>query len=85
MKKTKEIIVKRKGDEYHAHVEGHPEMWEAGKDYRFAVGKLIVGHPEEFGIVVMMETNKEKAINILKNAYFATPVPNTNIDTTPRF
>lgn len=79
MKKVKKIIVKRTGDEYHAFIEGHPEMWEAGKDYRLAVGKLVEGHPEEFGITVMMESEQEKTKKIIKNSLWGNLVPNTNV------
>lgn len=79
MEKVKRIVVKRTGEEYHAFIEGHPEIWEVGKDYRLAVGKLVEGHPEQFGIVVMMESEREKAIGILRNSLYGTLIPKTHI------
>jgi hypothetical protein len=38
------ITVTKRGDDYHACITGHPEIWDAGKSQAEAVGNLIISH-----------------------------------------
>ena len=49
------IIVTRRTDDYHACLEGHPEIWGCGKTPRAAVGDLIWSHPDIFGVKVELK------------------------------
>jgi predicted RNase H-like HicB family nuclease len=43
MEKSKvKIVIKRRRDDYHACIEGHPEIWGCGSTYNEAVGNLVV-------------------------------------------
>ena len=46
------IIVTRRNDDYHACLEGHPEIWGCGKTIDGAIGDLIRSHQDTFGIAV---------------------------------
>jgi hypothetical protein len=46
------IIITRRTNDYHACLEGHPEIWAAGKTIYEAVGDLILHHGEKFNIQV---------------------------------
>jgi len=44
----KKIIVTKRNDDFHAHLEGHKEIWACGKTASEAIGDLITSHPESF-------------------------------------
>ena len=46
------IVVTKRNDDYHACLDGHPEIWGCGKTADEAIGKLITAHEEEFNIKV---------------------------------
>jgi|GEM_PF-2363325 len=46
------IIIKKRGHDCHACIEGHPGIWEAGKTGAEAVGKLIQIHGKTLGIEI---------------------------------
>ena len=47
----KRIVVVRRNDDYHASLEGHPEIWGCGKTSESAIGSLVSAHKEVFDIV----------------------------------
>lgn len=46
------IIINRK-DDYHASLEGHPEIWGCGKCPDEAIGNLIRSHQEIFQVGIV--------------------------------
>jgi hypothetical protein len=52
VKKTKIIVTKRSGD-YHAQIEGHPGLWDAGYSRPVAIGNLIISHQDALGFKVV--------------------------------
>lgn len=42
------IVITKRCDDYHACVEGKPEIWGCGKDTNAAIGDLIRSHKEIF-------------------------------------
>jgi len=50
-----DIIVKKRKDDFHAHVKDHPELWSAGRDYNSAVGNLIITHQDCLGLNLIYE------------------------------
>lgn len=55
------IMITKRCDDYHACVEGKPEIWGCGKDTNAAIGDLIRSHKEIFEeIGLAVEYEKEK-------------------------
>jgi len=48
----KKIIVAKRSDDFHACLEGHPEIWGCGKDSCSAIGDLTSTHKDCFKIEV---------------------------------
>lgn len=46
------IVVRKRGDDYHAWLDGHPEIWGCGKTPDEAIGKLITAHTDTFNIEI---------------------------------
>jgi len=46
------IEIRKRSDDYHAQLEGHPEIWDCGKSWQAAIGNLIMTHKEWFGIEI---------------------------------
>ena len=44
------IELRERSDDFHAQLEGHPEIWECGSTPTLAFGSLIKAHPEAFEI-----------------------------------
>ncbi len=51
MEKIKIVITKRP-DDYHACIEGHPELWGCGNTSKEAIGNLIYYHNEAFNLEI---------------------------------
>lgn len=47
---TMKIIITKRQDDYHACIDGHPELWGCGRDQDAAVGDLIRAHQEFFNV-----------------------------------
>lgn len=47
---TMKIVITKRHDDYHACIEGHPEIWGCGRDQDAAVGDLIRAHQEFFNV-----------------------------------
>jgi hypothetical protein len=45
------IIVKKRGADWHAQIEGKAE-WASGKSHIEAIGDLVLSHPDQFGVEV---------------------------------
>ena len=65
------IIVTKRINDYHAHLEGHPEIWGCGKNQAEAVGELITTHAEQLDMKVTstggnrVVTNKDTPARLL--------------------
>lgn len=46
------IVVTKRSDDYHACLDGHPEIWGCGETAEEAIGDLIKAHVDTFGITV---------------------------------
>ena len=46
------IIVTKRPDDYHACIEGHPELWDCGKSQQSAIGNLAWTHKEQFNLEI---------------------------------
>lgn len=46
------IVVTKRSDDYHACLDGHPEIWGCGKTPNEAIGNLITAHADTFRIDV---------------------------------
>jgi hypothetical protein len=46
------IVITKRGDDYHACLEGHPEIWGCGKTQNEAIGDLISSHKDTLKIEV---------------------------------
>lgn len=55
----KKIIVKKRSNDYHAHLEGNPDIWGCGDSYGEAIGDLVWTHQAEFNIEVKMEKRQD--------------------------
>lgn len=46
------IVVKRRFDDYHVSIEGHPKSWDCGKNIPEAIGNLVMSCHDQFKIEV---------------------------------
>jgi len=46
----KAIVLEKRGDTFHSSLQGKPEVWGAGTNPQAAIGNMVSGHLEEFGI-----------------------------------
>lgn len=46
------IVVTKRSDDYHACLDGHPEIWGCGKTQYEAIGNLVSAHGDTFKIEV---------------------------------
>jgi predicted RNase H-like HicB family nuclease len=46
------IVVTKRSEDYHACLDGHPEIWGCGKTPNEAIGNLISAHTDTFKIEV---------------------------------
>mgnify|MGYP000859572758 CR=1 FL=1 len=46
------IVVTKRSHDYHACLDGHPEIWGCGETSEEAIGDLIKAHVDTFGIIV---------------------------------
>ncbi len=46
------ITITKRGEDYHACLEGQPQIWGCGKTSDEAVGNLIRAHTDTFNITV---------------------------------
>lgn len=44
------IIITKRTDHYHAHIEGEPGKWGCGKSIHEAIGDLVTAWSAEFNI-----------------------------------
>ncbi len=44
------IVVTRRPGDYHACLEGHSEIWGAGKTPSEAIGNVLYGHTDTFSV-----------------------------------
>lgn len=51
-KRTNSIVIKKRSDDFHASLVGHPEIWGHGKTSDDAIGDLIRSHSETFNIFI---------------------------------
>jgi hypothetical protein len=49
--KVLSIILTQRADDWHACIEGEPEVWDRGRNRFEAIGALIVTHSERFAIL----------------------------------
>lgn len=47
------IVITRRNEDYHACLEGRPEIWGCGKTQYEAIGNLIGAHKDTFKIEVV--------------------------------
>jgi hypothetical protein len=57
---TLKIVIRERGDNYMAFIEGHPEIWGAGKGVTSAIGDLVLSHQETCDIKIEYERDYEK-------------------------
>jgi len=50
------IIITNRSSDYHAAIEGRPEIWGNGTTPREAIGNLVQSHKEVFGITEIQST-----------------------------
>lgn len=48
------IILTQRGKEFHAMLDGHPEIWGNGKTEREAIGNLICNHQADFKLKILL-------------------------------
>jgi hypothetical protein len=46
------IVVSKRSDDFHACLEGHPELWDCGRTHVEAIGRLILTHRDQFDIEI---------------------------------
>jgi hypothetical protein len=49
------VVTRRSGDDYHACLEGHPEIWGCGKSVFSVLGNLLLTHQDIFGVAIDMQ------------------------------
>jgi len=47
---SKIVFVTKHGDTFHASLQGKPGVWGVGTNPQAAIGNMVSGHLEEFGI-----------------------------------
>lgn len=47
------IVVTRRSCDYHACIEGRPQVWGCGTTWAEAIGSLVYSHPERFGLRIV--------------------------------
>ena len=52
MKAIKKIVIKKRNDDFHAQLDGHPEIWGCGKTAGAAVYSVMTTHPDKFGVEI---------------------------------
>ena len=57
---TIKIVIRERGNDYMAFIEGHPEIWGCGKGVVSAVGDLILSHQDVCDINIEYEKDNEK-------------------------
>lgn len=58
----KVIVVRQRGDDYHASIADRPSVWGCGESIDEAVGDLVRAHAEEFGIEIEHEDFPAKPV-----------------------
>lgn len=54
------VVVTRRPDDWHAHVEGDPCMWDCGPTPEHAVKELRRGWPEAAGAEIVLKLDEER-------------------------
>ena len=55
-----DILVTKRHDDYHAALADNSRVWESGKTYTEAIGKLMISAGEMMGITVILPEKKKK-------------------------
>lgn len=63
--KPKKIVATKRSGDCHACLDGHPEIWGAGRSQYEAIGDLVAHHPEHTGVIVETQ-GSSRAILVLK-------------------
>lgn len=58
LREERSIVWRLRSDDFHASVEGKPELWAAGSTIAEAVGDLVMSHRDHFGFVVKPQTGR---------------------------
>jgi predicted RNase H-like HicB family nuclease len=57
-----DIVVTKRSDDYHAALADNSAVWESGKSYTEAIGKLMISAGSMMGITILLpeKTKKKK-------------------------
>ena len=62
------IIIEKRSDDYMAYLEGNRGIWDCGPSISMAIGKLMITHPEAFGLEMEMRKNEMPQMAFPRNA-----------------
>lgn len=54
------IVIRERGDDYMAFIEGHPEIWGAGGSINAAIGDLVSSHQTTCDVNIEYERDYER-------------------------